>query len=309
MDYRKTVESFVLIAKLGSFARAAEQAGMSRTLMTRHIMDLEKRLGVRLFNRTTRQLALTERGEKYLECCSRVLSELEQTEAEIRQLQNEPEGELRVLAPKSFGGLHFADAVIEFARRHPRLRISLFLEDAVTRTLNFASNDFDVAIRLSPLPDSSATVVRKIGRLEWVVCAAPSYLEKHGTPKQVQDLERFNCLLQSALAPERVWRFGSPKNRVSVKVSGTFLSNSAMVIRSAVISGLGIAQLPTYYIGEDLAQGRLRRIPLQPGLEPRPVYALLPANRFTPKKSVLFVSFLAKWFRNQTWTSRTNAGY
>jgi DNA-binding transcriptional LysR family regulator len=302
MDHLRTIESFVRVVRNGSFSKAAEELGASRALITRHILDLENRLGVRLMNRTTRQLALTEIGATYFDFCTKMLLELEQAETTVRQLQSKPEGVLRVIAPKSFGGFHFADAVSAFALRHPKIHVVFVLDDEATHTLNFASNDFDVAIRLSPLADDSAAVVRKIGSLEWIVCAAPDYLAQYGTPKRVEDYADANCLLHTRLASDRVWRFGTGKQRINVKVMGNFTSNSVLAIRRAAIAGLGIAQLPTYYISGELKSGKLVRIATQPALPARPVYALLPGNRMTPKKAQLFVSFIARWYKARPWS-------
>jgi DNA-binding transcriptional LysR family regulator len=299
VDYLKTIESFVAVASLGSFSAAAEHLGTSRALVTRHVMDLENRLGSRLLNRSTRRIALTDIGENYQKFSKKLLDDVRLAEAMARKHQTELEGTLTVIAPKSFGGLHFSDAVARFALKHPKLRVMLMLDDEATHSLQIAQSEFDVAIRLAPLQAKSAAVVRRIGSMEWVLCASPKYLSRQGEPAKPAGLAAHNCLIHTALAGDRIWRFGSGKN--GVKVSGTFLSNSVLAIRKAAIAGAGIAQLPTYYIAHDLAAGRL--VPLLPKfpLPARPVYALLPANRLTPKKTKLFVSFIARWYAGRPW--------
>jgi DNA-binding transcriptional LysR family regulator len=306
MDRLKTIESFVSVARNNSFSKAASDLGISRALVTRHINDLEKHVGARLLNRTTRQTVLTAIGQAYLEMCVLILRDVAESEGAIRQLQREPEGVLRVVAPKSFGGFHFADAVSAFVARHPKIRVTLSLDDSSNHDLNIASSDYDVAIRLSPLAENSTTVVRQIGILEWIVCAAPAYLEANGVPRSVAELAQANCLLHSTLAANRIWRFGTGKDQVDVKVSGNFACNSVLAIRRAALAGIGIAQVPTYYVASDLTAGRLRRIPLDPGPQSKPVYALLPGNRLTPKKAQLFVSFIARWFKTRPWENRVN---
>jgi DNA-binding transcriptional LysR family regulator len=299
MDYLKTIESFVAVASLGSFSAAAEQLGTSRALVTRHVMDLENRLGSRLFNRSTRRIALTDIGVNYQKFGRKLLDDLRSAEAMARKDQTEPEGTITVIAPKSFGGLHFSTAVAEFALKHPRLNVTLMLDDEATHSLQIARSEFDVAIRLAPLQAKSAAVVRRIGSLEWIVCAAPDYLAAHGEPVKPAELAGHNCLIHTTLASDRIWRFNAVKK--GVKVSGTFLSNSVLAIRKAAVAGVGVAQLPTYYIAQDLAAGRLAPILKKFPVPMRPVYALLPANRLTPKKTKLFVNFIARWYAGRPW--------
>ena len=299
MDYLKTIESFVTVASLGSFSAAAEHLGTSRALVTRHVMDLENRLGSRLLNRSTRRIALTDIGASYQKFSKKLLDDVRLAEAMARQHQTELAGTLTVIAPKSFGGLHFSIAVAEFALAHPRLKVMLMLDDEATHSLQIAQSEFDVAIRLAPLQAKSAAVVRRIGSLEWVLCAAPNYLAERGEPAKPADLAAHNCLIHTTLAGDRIWRFSGSKN--GVKVEGGFLSNSVLALRKAAIGEVGIAQLPTYYIARDLAAGRLVRLLTKFPLPARPVFALLPANRLTPKKTKLFVSFIARWYAGRPW--------
>lgn len=299
MDYLKTIESFVTVATLGSFSAAAEQLGMSRALITRHVIDLEDRLGTRLLNRSTRRIALTDIGAGYFEFARAMLAELRQAEMQARKGHKEPEGSISIIAPKSFGGLHFSKAVAEFALAHPKLRVNLILDDDATRSLHIAQSQFDVAIRLSPLQDKSAAIVRRIGSLDWILCAAPAYLTQISPPTIPADLSNLSCILHTTLAADRLWRFDGMKK--GIKVSGTFLSNSVLAIRQAALAGIGIAQLPTYYIAHDLKKRKLVPVLKNYPLTPRPVYALLPANRLTPKRTELFVRFIAKWYSTRAW--------
>jgi DNA-binding transcriptional LysR family regulator len=299
VDYLKTIESFVAVASLGSFSAAAEHLGTSRALVTRHVMDLENRLGSRLLNRSTRRIALTDIGVNYQEFSKKLLEDLRLAEAMARKHQTELEGTLTVIAPKSFGGLHFSTAVAEFALKHPKLKVMLMLDDEATHSLQIAQSEFDVAIRLAPLQVKSAAVVRRIGSLEWILCAAPEYLADKGAPAKPAELAAHNCLIHTTLAGDRIWRFSGTKQ--GVKVSGGFLSNSVLALRKAAISGVGIAQLPTYYIAHDLAAGRLVPLLIKFPLPARPVYALLPANRLTPRKTKLFVTFIARWYAGRPW--------
>jgi DNA-binding transcriptional LysR family regulator len=299
MDYLRTIETFNAVVKHGSFSAAAEQLGMSRALMTRHVIDLEARIGARLLTRTTRNIALTEIGAEYFKFSQKFLDDLHSAELIARQAQSLPEGLLTVIAPKSFGGSHFSTAVAEFGKLHPKLTVALVLDDEATRSLQISQNDFDVAIRLAPLETKSAAVVRQIGSLKWMLCASPEYIAEHGAPVDLSDLSAHNCLVHTTLAADRIWRLGAA--RKGVKISGSFQSNSVLAIRRAALAGLGIAQMPTYYISRELAAGRL--VPVLPDfpLPPRPVFVLLPANRLIPKKTQLFIRYIAKWYKQSPW--------
>ena len=260
MDRFKTIDSFVRVAIAGSFSSAAKQLGMSRALVSLHVTDLEKRLGVRLLNRTTRSLTLTEAGASYLEYCQRMLAEMNEQESSITQLQKEPRGSLKVAAPKSFGTLYLSDAVVSFSARYPNIQLSLILEDYSFRAYDFVEQGLDVAVRLGDLPDSTL-VARKIATLQWIVCASPKYLAHHGEPKTPADLGKHTCLAHVNLDPnDRAWRLHSSDHVISVKISGAFSSNSALVLRKAALAGLGIGYLPLYCIEEDLKTGALRKV-------------------------------------------------
>jgi DNA-binding transcriptional LysR family regulator len=302
MDRLRTIESFVRVVKAGSFSAAAEQLGMSRAIVTKRVIDLEKHLGARLLNRTTRKVAPTEIGTAYYEFCARMLGDLEAADESIKRLQSEPEGRLRILAPKSFGSSHLATAVSQFALEHSKISISLVLDDSATHSLSFAESEIDVAIRLSPIASDSAVVARQIGSLEWVVCASPAYLESFGPPKRPADLARARCIVHLRLASDRIWRFAGAVP-TSVKVKTVFTTNSVLAVRRAALAGVGVAQLPTYYAGADLKSGALQKVLVDHPLPERPVYAVFPAARFIPRKVGLFVKFLADWYALRTWDS------
>ena len=186
MDRFKTIDSFVRVAIAGSFSSAAKQLGMSRALVSLHVTDLEKRLGVRLLNRTTRSLRLTEAGANYLEYCQRMLAEMIEQESSITQLQKEPRGSLKVAAPKSFGTLYLADAVVSFSARYPNIQLSLILEDYSFRAYDFVEQGLDVAVRLGDLPDSTL-VARKIATLQWISMRLAQIL---GAARRTEDARR-----------------------------------------------------------------------------------------------------------------------
>jgi DNA-binding transcriptional LysR family regulator len=296
MDRFKTIDSFVRVATAGSFSSAAKQLGMSRALVSLHVTDLEKRLGVRLLNRTTRSLTLTEVGASYLGYCQRMLAEMNEQESSITQLQKEPRGSLKVAAPKSFGTLYLSDAVVSFSARYPNIQLSLILEDYSFRAYDFVEQGLDVAVRLGDLPDSTL-VARKIATLQWIVCASPKYLAQHGEPKTPADLGKHTCLAHVNLDPnDRSWRLHSSDHVISVKISGAFSSNSALVLRKAALAGLGIGYLPLYCIEEDLKTGALRKVLTNYSPPQRPIYVVHPPAARVPERVRTFVEFLANWF-------------
>jgi DNA-binding transcriptional LysR family regulator len=299
MDRFRTMQTFVRVARGGSFTTAASQLGLSRALVSRHISDLEARLGVRLLNRSTRTLSLTEEGLAYVEFCERVLEEIESNERSVGRAGTVPIGTLNITAPKSFGSLHLADAIIAFAASEPRIRVSLTLDDFTFRPHDFVEGGQDVAIRTSEIRNSSV-IAKRIGTLKSVLCAAPDYLDKHGTPKEPGELARHACLVHMNLqTDDRHWRLKGPRGVISIKAEGPFLSNSALVLRRATLAGQGIAMLPQYAIAHDLAAGALLPVLSQYKAQERPIIVLYPQASLVPKKVRLFVDFMARWFSDR----------
>ena len=297
MDRFQVIESFVRVAEAGSFTRAAMQLGLSRALISRRIMDLETRLGVRLFNRSTRSVGLTAEGRSYLARCKRVLDDMETAEREIAGAGTTAFGAVSILAPKSFGVIWLSDAMIAFSRAHPQIRVSLMLNDFTFRPGDFVEDGFDVAIRIADIRDSTM-LSRRIATLKSVLCASPGFVDRVGAPQKVADLARYSCLPHlSSDEHDRVWRFGGQNGGV-IRLDGAFHSNSAMVLRKAALAGLGVALLPEYCVGPDLAAGTLVRVLPQCEIN-RPVTALYARSPQIPQKIRLVVSFLAQWFKRR----------
>jgi DNA-binding transcriptional LysR family regulator len=300
MDQLKTMETFVQVVRTRSFSVAARELGFSRALVTKHVQSLEEHLGARLLNRTTRSINLTEIGAEYYDFCRRILAEIGDEERSLQDLQKEPRGSLRILAPKSFGMLHLCETVASFGQRYPDIRATLVLDDSSVRAPDLVDNAFDVAVRLAAISDSSL-IVRKLASLRWVLCAAPSYLARHGAPKIPEDLAGHNCLTHLTIGADRVWRFQDGRKTLSVKVQGSFAANSVIALQHAARVGMGIAALPTYCIGGDLASGALTQLLPNHRLPERPLYVVYPYGTLPTKKVRLFVEFLAEWFRQPSW--------
>ena len=297
MDRFQAIASFVRVAEAGSFTKAAMQLGLSRALISRRIMDTETRLGVQLFNRSTRSVSLTAEGRSFLARCKRILDDMETAEREIAGAGTAPFGSVSVLAPKSFGVICVSDAMIAFSRAHPQIRVSLMLNDFTFRPGDFVEDGFDIAIRIADIRDSTM-LSRRIATLKSVLCASPAFVARAGAPQKVADLARCSCLAHlSSDEHDHVWRFGGQNGGV-IRLDGAFHSNSAMVLRKAALDGLGIALLPEYCVGPDLAAGTLVRV--LPDCEiNRPVTALYTRSPQIPQKIRLVVSFLAQWFKRR----------
>lgn len=300
VDRFRLIETFVCIARRGSFSAAAEELGMSRAAVSKHMMDLEAFLGSRLLNRSTRKVSLTEIGETYYESCTKILTDFEAANASAQTLQSGPHGTLRILAPRAFVGGHLAEAIAQFARTYPTIHIVVSVYDSGVKALSLNDGDFDVAIRLWPLEDGSPYVAKQLGSLQWVVCAAPTYLEQYGRPETPNALTRHNCLISPRLAPDRIWRFADPIQ--PVKVTGTFVAHSIPAVRQAAVTGVGIAMLPLYFVGGDIRDGKLEVILEDFAVPERPVWLLYPPSRLMSKVR-LFQSFMADWTRKRSWNS------
>ena len=297
MDRFRTMQSFVEVIRLGSFSEAAKILGLSRALISRHITDLEKRLGVRLLTRTTRRITLTEAGAEHFNFCQRIIKEIEEKETSLKQTQREPAGSLKILAPKSLTTLALGDAIASFATASPHLSISLMLDDLSFRSYDFIERGFDVAVHTTPIRESSL-VARKIATLRWLLCASPEYLKRQGEPRVPRDLTRHQCLVHLNSDPsDRVWRLRDTAGLASVKVHGPFASNSVLVLRKAALKSLGIAILPVYCVKEDLKSGALREVLADYPIPIHPLSLVWAPGRETPKKIRHLADFLAHWFR------------
>jgi DNA-binding transcriptional LysR family regulator len=282
------LEIFVAVVESDGFTAAAEALGMTVTATSRHLKALEQRLGVRLLHRTTRRIRLTEAGQIYFDQARRILAELRETEAQLAQLANEPQGQLRIAAPMSFGLKRLAPLVTRFARTHPRLQVQLQLDD---RIVDIVEQSFDLALRIGH-PRDSSLVARPLLPIPRHICASPEYLAVRGTPRKPGDLLHHNCLHYNNLSLREEWTLGGRKGPETIEVKGSFCSNNGDVLCEAACQGLGIVMLPGFIVEDALADGRLQRI--LEDFEPPAftLYALYPTRQFVPVKIRLFLEFL-----------------
>jgi DNA-binding transcriptional LysR family regulator len=295
MDKLTSMIVFTKVAKAGSFAAAAKELNLSRAMATKHVMQLENSLGIRLLNRTTRNLSLTEVGVVYLERCLQVLDDIEETELAVTRLQTEPRGTLKVTSAPFFGAYHLAPAIAAYNELYPDVSVELVLQAGY---VDLIEEGFDLAIQLDSLADSSL-IARKLGNSQRVVCGAPSYFAKHGIPQTPNDLKRHNCLVNSSLAPRDQWTFTEPETGKTslIKVDGSLQANVADAIRMATISGLGLALLPTYMVGQDLRKGRLQAVLSDYIPSSTVIHAVYPHRKHLSAKVRTFVDFLHERFQ------------
>jgi DNA-binding transcriptional LysR family regulator len=269
-------------------------------MVSKHIGAIEERLGVLLFHRSTRRLTLTEAGRSYLRSCFRILAEIEDAEELATAGQFEPRGYLRLNAPVSFGTMHIAPLLAEFASLYPKVTVELDLNDGAA---DLVPDGWDMAIRIGDLPNSSLRA-RRLAPCQLVVCAAPAYLEKNGQPKTVSELAQHNCLAFTMLRRKCVdhWSFGDD-HETRIPISGNLYANNMNALRAAALAGLGIACLPTFMAGGDLRTGQLVALDLDQIPAPAgDIWAVFPADRRMPLKTRKMIDFLADSFgRTPPW--------
>jgi DNA-binding transcriptional LysR family regulator len=291
---------FAKTVAAGSLSAAARELRISTAVVSRKIAALEARLGVRLLNRTTRRIALTDEGARYHDACVRILAEVEEADAAAAARRIEPQGVLKVALPAAFGHLHIAPLVPRFAERYPKVQLSLSLSD---RAVNVVEEGFDLAVRIAELEDSSLAA-RKLAPNRRVVCASPDYLRRHGTPRTPQDLLEHNCLTATDL--QMSWEYLGPDGKPgSVRVCGRYACDNWEVLREWAVAGLGVALKSTWDVRQHLEDGSL--VPLLPGYTfggDVAIYAVYPHRRYLPAKCRVFIDFLAESFGPEPYWDR-----
>lgn len=293
MDRLATMTTFMKVVKYANFTTAAEDLGISRTLVSRHVADLEAHLGIRLLNRTTRSVTPTEAGLRYSELCGRVLGEIRSGEEEITAIKNEVEGEISILCPIWIGSFGISLATAEFCSLNPKVSVKIHFAEPSANPHEFLAMGYDVCIQPNTLRDSSI-MVKKIGKIDHVLSASPAYLERAGTPQAVNDLAGHECLVKTT---DTSWAFENDE-RITLHLPAKFSSNSVFALREAAVAGLGIAMLPKGIIQGSLEEGSLEHVLPHYPLASRPLYVAFPPGGDAPRKTRALISFLADWFKH-----------
>lgn len=291
---------FARVVEAGSFAEAARRLATSRSAMSKAVAKLEKALGARLLNRTTRHLSLTEIGSSFADHCTRMLEEADQAERLVASLNTEPRGVLRVSASVAFGTLHVAPALAEFLPLYPELAIDLTITD---RWVNLAEEGYDLSIRVTNDPPQN-WVARKLAPVRRKLCATPEYFMRRGVPRSPDDLVMHNCLDYTRSGDQGLWRFTGPDGEISVPVKGPLHVDDDEALSQAVLGGLGISLLPTFIIGKDIQHGRLQAVLSEYIPVDRHVYAMYMPTRHLPSKVRVFIDFLVSHIGTEPYWDR-----
>jgi DNA-binding transcriptional LysR family regulator len=289
------MQTFVQVAKYGSLTAAARSLGISRALVSRQITDLERRLKVRLLNRSTRLVSLTEPGRRHFLFSERLLTEVTEEAMSLLGNEAEVEGLISVATPDFADDLDVGgDALTTFLARYPKIKIELIVGE-VLREHGALENNFDVVLQTKPNPAFSGHAQR-ITQLHYAICAAPKYLADVEAPRTPADLAKLRCLVHGS---ETTWRLSNAGRNRRIVVEPAFSSNSFEVLAKAAIQGLGIAPLPERLIAPELKQGTLVRVLPSWRLPSRPLYAAFTRHGAPPRRVRLLIDFLAEWFRRK----------
>jgi DNA-binding transcriptional LysR family regulator len=299
MDRFQSLMAFARVVEAGSFARAADRLDISVSAVSRQLADLESHLGVRLLNRTTRRLSLTESGQAFYERCVQLLADLEEAEEAVSASAVVPRGTLRITASISFGAGYLGPAIAEFRQRHPQLRFDIELSD---RAVDLVDERIDLAIRIGAI-GSQALIGRRIGIAQMVCCAAPAYLAQHEAPRTPADLARHACLTYEYSSGGNLWRFTDAANRVhDVNVSGVAHANNGAMLAALAVAGVGITLEPDFIVAPDVRAGRLVRLLRDYAPPAIRINAAYPSRRHLSAKVRAFIDFLvARFERDPPW--------
>lgn len=288
MDRLQAIEMFVRVVETGSFSKAAKEFATTQPTVTKQIAATEARLKVRLLNRNTRGVSLTESGALYYEKCKTIVREAQEAETIVHARQTQAQGLLRIGTSVAFGRRALVPMALEFMARNPQLRLDLSFDD---RYVDLIAQGIDVAVRMGKLADSSLGA-RYLGGNPWVMVAAPGYLRRHGTPRKAQDLGAHNALIYSSVLGDDVWAMTDPRGQaLAVPVAGRLRSNNLSAILAAARGGLGIAAMPRYVAHESLQTGQVVEVLKDHALPGQEIHAVFPSPKLVPSKVNSFIAF------------------
>lgn len=285
---------FVAVGEQESFAAASRSLNMSPAAITRAVAALEEKLGAQLLQRTTRNVRLTEAGQRYLDDCRTILASIEEANDAVAGGSTTPKGKLNVTASLLFGKIFVMPCIVQYLKQYPEVDIGAYFLD---RPVNLIEEGMDVAVRLGHLSDSSMKALR-VGQMRRVLCASPEYLAQHGVPQHPSDLERHGIIAASHITPRVEWKFGRGEDSLTVRLKPrlTITSNDSAI--RAAVDGLGICRLLSYQMAEELADGRLRIILPEYEEEPWPVHILHRESKYGSSKVRKFIDLLAQHLRS-----------
>lgn len=296
MDQLTIMRSFVGVTKSKSFSQAARGLGISGSLVSRHVAELERNLGVRLVNRTARTISLTDAGSRYAEFAARIIDEIDSEGAALRGMRDRLEGPLAVISPKWIGSNDVGDAIVAFSARYPKIHIRFEVGGMSERSYDFLDQGFDVAFHTRHVRDCNL-MLRKIADLDFVLCASPGYLRRADEPAEISDLSGHDCLVNTN---DPIWHLSQAGHDVHFKVTDpVYSANSYATLRKAALADRGISVLPVRLVADDLADGTLVEVIDGCAVPERPLYALHAPGTEPPARVRLFLDFVSDWFRKQ----------
>ena len=295
MDRLEAMDVFVRVVEAGSFSAAARLIPMPLTSVSRQVAALEQRLGTQLLRRTTRQLSLTDEGRLVYDRAKSVISEMRELESALSTERSEPSGRIRISAPVLIGTLQIAPRLPKFLAHHPLMQVDLLLID---RAVNLIEENIAVAVQIGRLEDSSLAA-RKLAQIRMIVCAAPTYLERRGTPATPDDLPQHDCLVFSQTPGPTDWNFQTAKGRTRFKVEGRLCINNLDALVAAAIGGAGIVRVPSWLVAADLSSGRLKSFLTEYERPATPVHAVFEHAKLSSSRIRSFVDFLVSEWSGQ----------
>ena len=298
MDKFQEMASFVAVVEAGSFVGAADATGLSKAAVSRHVAELEQRLGARLLHRTTRRLSLTDDGQLFFTRAKEMLAAIDEAESEISSRSGEPSGLLRINAPLTFGVLHLAPLWGRFAQLYPKVSLDIELSD---RVVDLVEEGYDLAVRITNLPNSQL-VSRQLASTRMVACASPQYLALHGTPAHPDELAQHEVISYSYWAARNEWTFTAPDDSlVTVRTHARIHANNGDTCRAAALDHQGIILQPDFLVADDLSRGDL--VELLPTYRAMTlgIHAVYPSRKHLPIKTRRLVDFLVEAFAAPVW--------
>lgn len=292
------IAAFASVVKHGSYTTAAKQLGLTRSAVGKSVVRLEQRLQVRLLNRTTRSLSLTDDGRVLYETCVTILDELEGVERALAQRSGTPQGRLRISLPVALGRLHVMPVIVAFMNKWEAVTVEASLSD---RVVDLIDERFDLAIRIGVPKDDSQLLTRTVAHQQMITCAAPEYLLRHGQPVSTNDLNAFRCLHFVSEGRVLPWNFGHAGKTFSLINEGALNLDNAEAIRVAALAGLGIAKLPSYIVAEDLRTGNLQPVLSEFSEPPEPIRVVYPSKRHMSPKVRCFIDELVSHWHPAPW--------
>ncbi|MFZ9322963.1 MAG: LysR family transcriptional regulator [Hylemonella sp.] len=298
MDRLLAMNVFARVVETGSFSKAAREFSVTQPTVTKMVAAVEERLKVRLLNRNTRGVSLTESGALYYEKCKTIVREAEEAENIVQLRQTQAHGLLRISTSVAFGRRVITPLALDFMRAHPQVKLDLSFEDRYT---DLVANGLDLAIRMGKLADS-ALGARFLGTNPWLMVAAPKYLRRRGTPRQASDLSGHDALIYSSVLGDDVWRLTTPKGEVvTVPVAGPLRSNNLSAVLAATRNGFGIAAMPRYVASESLRSGHIVEVLKSHALPEQEINAVFPSPKLVPGKVLAFIAYLQSRLTDRWW--------